>query len=173
MIGLKQYLEVGKIINTHGIKGELKLELWCDSAEFLKQFDTLYFNESGKDSVELLSARPQKHFAIIRLGGINSIEEAEKLKNRILYCNRDDAKIDEGANYIQDLIGCYVVDYDNEDVEYGRVCDVVNYGASDILDVESWGRHTLVPLIPDIVMEIDIEYQVIRIRAMKGLFDEN
>lgn len=169
---MKRYLEVGKINNTHGIKGELKLTLWCDGIDYLKQFDVLYLDDKGEKPIKVLSVRPQKNTAIIKLESIDTIEKAEQLKGRILYCNRDDAEIDENANYIADLIGCYVVDIDTEE-EYGRVDDVLNYGSCDIYDIESWGKHTLIPAIPDIVKEINTEYQVIRIKKMKGLFDEN
>lgn len=169
---MKKYLEVGKINNTHGVKGELKLTLWCDDIEYLKQFKTLYFDDKGEKAVKLLSARPQKNLAIIRLDGIDTMEKAEKLKGKLLYCNRDDAKIEEGSNYIADLIGCYVVDIDTEE-EYGQVKDVLNYGSCDIYDIESWGKHTLIPATDDIVKEINVEYKVIRIKKMKGLFDED
>lgn len=169
---MKKYLEVGKINNTHGVKGELKLTLWCDDIEYLKQFKTLYFDDKGEKAVKLLSARPQKNLAIIRLDGIDTMEKAEKLKGKLLYCDRDDAKIEEGSNYIADLIGCYVVDIDTEE-EYGQVKDVLNYGSCDIYDIESWGKHTLIPATDDIVKEINVEYKVIRIKKMKGLFDED
>ncbi len=169
---MKQYLEVGKITNTHGIKGELKLELWCDDIDYIRQFKTLYTDDKGKNALTLFSARQQKNCAILKFSEINSVEEALPYKNKILFGNRGDAKIDKNANYIQDLIGCYVVDM-NTNEEYGRVEDVVNYGASDILDIESWGKHRYVPMIPDIIKEINTEYQVIRILPMKGLFDEN
>lgn len=169
---MKKYLEVGKINNTHGVRGELKLTLWCDDIEYLKQFKTLYFDDKGEKAVELLSARPQKNLAIIRLDGIDTMEKAEKLKGKLLYCDRDDAKIEEGSNYIADLIGCYVVDIDTEE-EYGQVKDVLNYGSCDIYDIESWGKHTLIPATDDIVKEINVEYKVIRIKKMKGLFDED
>jgi 16S rRNA processing protein RimM len=169
---MKQYLEIGRINNTHGIKGEMKFELWCDDISYLKQFKTLYFDEKGERSVELISARPQKNSAIIKLDGIDSIEQAEKLKGTVLYGNREDASIDEDANYIQDLIGCYVVDIDTEE-EYGQVKDVLNYGSCDIYDIESWGKHYLVPAIPDVVKEINTEYKVIYIKKMKGLFNED
>lgn len=169
---MKQYLEIGKLNNTHGVKGELKMQLWCDDINYLKLLDTLYLDENGLKSVKLLSVRPQKDIAIIRLDGIDTIEKAEMLKGKVLYCNRDDAQIDEDANYIADIIGCYVVDVDTEE-EYGKVVDVVNYGSCDIYDIESWGKHTLIPAIPDIIKEINTEYQVIRIKKMKGLFDED
>ncbi|MGN0522063.1 MAG: ribosome maturation factor RimM [Eubacterium sp.] len=169
---MKQYLEVGKINNTHGIKGEVKMLLWCDDIDYLKQFDTLYLDDAGAKPLKLISVRAQKNMAILKFDGINSIEDAEKIKGRILYGNRDDAKIDDDANYIADIIGCYVVDIDTEE-EYGKVVDVLNYGSCDIYDTESWGRHTLIPATPDIVKEINTEYKVIRIKPMKGLFDEN
>ena len=169
---MKQFLEIGKLINTHGIRGEMKLELWCDDIDFLKQFKTLYLDDNGSDSLKLISARPQKNHAIVKFTEITSIDEAEKLKNSIVYCNRDDAEIDEDANYIQDLIGCTVVNAESNE-EYGRVADVVNYGASDILDVVNDKKHSYIPVIPDIVKEIDTENEIIRIIPMKGLFDED
>ena len=160
---MKQYLEVGKINNTHGIKGELKMQLWCDDINYLKQFKTLYFDDNGQKSVNVLSVRPQKNLAIIK---------AEEIKGKILYCNRDDATIDEEVNYIADLIGCRVVDIDSGK-EYGKVVDVLNYGSCDIYDTVSSGKHILIPATPDIVKEINTQYQIIKIKAMKGLFDEN
>lgn len=169
---MKQFLEVGKINNTHGVKGEMKLTLWCDDISYLKQLKVLYLDNKGEKPVRLLSVRPQKDLAIIKLDGYDSIERAEEIKGKVLYCNRDDAVIDENANYIADLIGCYIVDIDTEE-EYGQVKDVLNYGSCDIYDVESYGKHTLIPAIPDVVKEINTEYKVIRIKNMKGLFDEN
>lgn len=169
---MKQFLEVGMVNNTHGIRGELKFTLWCDDINYLKQLNVLYLDDKGEKPVKIISVRPQKNIAILKLENVNTIEQAEELKGRVLYCNRDDAVIDEDANYIADLIGCYVVDVDTEE-EYGQVKDVLNYGSCDIYDIESWGRHTLIPATPDIVKEINTEYQVIRIKKMKGLFDED
>lgn len=167
---MKQYLEVGLLNNTHGIKGELKLTLWCDDFAYLKQFRTLYLDDAGQQPLNVAAARPQKNMAIIKFKEISSLEEAEKLKDRVVYGNRDDASLPEGRNYIQDIIGCYVVDIDTEE-EYGKVVDVMNHGSCDIYDVESWGKHTLIPAIDEIVKEVNTEFRVIRIRPMKGLFD--
>ena len=169
---MKQFLEVGKVNNTHGIRGEVKLTMWCDDIDYLKQLKTLYLDDKGNKSLTLISARAQKNIAILKFSEITSIEQAEQLKNKVLYCNRDDAKIEEGKHYLADIIGCYVVVIDTEE-EYGKIVDVLNHGSCDIYDVESWGKHTLIPAIDDIVKEINTEYQVVRIKAMKGLFDEN
>ncbi|MCR5207698.1 MAG: ribosome maturation factor RimM [Eubacterium sp.] len=169
---MKQYLEIGKINNTHALRGELKLEMWCDGIDYLKQLERVYLDSKGEQELTLVSVRPQKNIAIIKLAEITTVEEAEKLKGRVLYCNRDDAQIDDGAYYIADLIGCYVVDADTDE-EYGRITDVMNYGSCDIYDVENDGKHVLIPAIPDVIAEINTEYQVVKIKPMKGLFDEN
>lgn len=169
---MKQYLEVGKLNNTHGIKGELKMLLWCDDINYLKQFKTLYLDSKGERPVKVASVRAQKDMAIIKLDGVNSIDDALTLKGKILYGDRNDAEIDDGANYIADLIGCQVVDIETDKV-YGRVIDVLNYGSCDIYDTQGSGKHILIPATDDIVKEINTEYKVIRIKAMKGLFDED
>lgn len=169
---MKQYLEIGKVNNTHGLRGEVKMALWCDDISYVKQLKSVYLDDKGNKKLTLVSARPQKNIAILKLAEITTVEQAEELKGKVLYCNRDDAKIDDDAYYIADLIGCYVVDVDTEE-EYGRIVDVQNHGSCDIYDIESWGKHTLIPAIPDIIKEVNVEYQVVRIKPMKGLFDED
>lgn len=169
---MKKYLEVGKIVNTHGIRGELKLQLWCDDAEYLKQFKTLYFDENGCKSVNLLSVRPHKNAAIIKLDGVNDMNSAEQLKNSILFANREDAVHAENAHYIQDIIGCEAVHFQTGE-SLGKVSDVLNYGASDILEIKNGKKINLVPLVDDFVCDIDEAAGVIKIKPIKGLFDEN
>ena len=111
---MKQYLEIGKLVNTHGIKGELKLDLWCDDIDYVKQFETVYLDDKGSKALTPVAVRPQKNMAIIKFAEITSIEQAEEYKNKIIYGNRDDAVIDDDANYIADLIGCRVVDIQTE-----------------------------------------------------------
>ena len=169
---MKQYLEIGKINNTHGLCGEVKMLMWCDDIDYIKQLKTVYLDDEGKKPLTLLSARQQKNVAILKFAEITTIDSAEELKNKVLYCNRDDAVIDDDVHYLADIIGCVVVDVDTNE-EYGKITDVLNYGASDIYDVERNGKHTLIPAIDDVVVEIDTENQTVRIKPMKGLFDEN
>lgn len=166
---MKQYLEIGKLVNTHGIKGELKLDLWCDDVDYVKQFETVYLDDKGSKALTPVAVRPQKNMAIIKFAEITSIEQAEEYKNKIIYGNRDDAVIDDDANYIADLIGCRVVDIETEQ-EYGTVADVLNHGASDILELADNGTKKYVPVIPDIVKDIDTDGEIIRIKYMQGLF---
>ncbi|MBQ9530552.1 MAG: 16S rRNA processing protein RimM [Eubacterium sp.] len=169
---MKTYLEIGKVNNTHGLKGEVKLEMWCDGIDYIKQLKTVYLDDKGNKALSIVSARPQKNIAIIKFSEINSIEEAQELKNKIIFCNRNDAEIDEDAYYLADIIGCSVVDIESNK-EYGKISDVMNYGSSDIYDVVQGKKHYLIPAIEDVVKEIDTEKQIVLIKAMKGLFDED
>lgn len=169
---MKEYLEIGKVNNTHGLKGEVKLEMWCDGINYIKQLKTVYLDDKGVKPLSIVSARPQKNIAIIKFAEISSIEEAQELKNKVIFCNRNDAEIDEGAYYLADIIGCKVIDIESKK-EYGKIADVMNYGSSDIYDVVSGKKHSLIPAIDDVVKEIDIENQIVFIKRMKGLFDED
>ncbi|MBE6742329.1 MAG: 16S rRNA processing protein RimM [Ruminococcaceae bacterium] len=169
---MKEFLEIGKVNNTHGLKGEVKLEMWCDGIDYIRQLKTVYLDDGGNKPLSIVSARPQKNIAIMKFAEISTIEEAEELKNKVLFCNRNDAEIDDGAYYLADIIGCTVVDIESGR-EYGKIADIMNYGSSDIYDVVSGKKHSLIPAIPDVVKEIDTEKQIVLIKAMKGLFDED
>ena len=94
----KQYLEVGKIVGTHGIRGEMRVECWANSPDFLKKFKTLYLDE-GKTAIAV-SCRPHKNIALMTAKGVGSIEEADKLRGKILYIDRKDVKLDEGEHFV-------------------------------------------------------------------------
>ena len=123
---MKQYLEVGFLNNTHGIKGELKMTLWCDGFDYLKQFKTLYLDSEGKNALNIEKVRPQKQGAIIKFKEINSPEEAQNTKGKTLYGNRDDARLPEGRNYIlcfKDIAGSdeITVTSDGEKIDFERL----------------------------------------------------
>jgi len=167
---MKQYLEVGLLNNTHGVRGEMKLTLWCDDLDYLRRFQVLYLDPEGQHPLHVTALRPQKQGAIIRFAEITSIEQAETIKGKVLYGDRADGKLPEGRTYIQDLLGCLVIDADSG-TAYGTIADVQNYGSCDIYDVQQGKAHTLVPAIDDVVVEKDVAAGVVKIRPMKGLFD--
>jgi 16S rRNA processing protein RimM len=168
---MEKYLEVGKIVGTHGIKGELRVEPWCDSPEFLAGFKTLYYNE-GAEKLKV-SSRPHKNIVLMKLKDVDTIEEAQKLRGRILYIDRADVKLPEGRNFIQDLIGCKVLDADDRAVEYGVIRDVFKTGANDVYTVKAPDcSEVLVPVIDSVVVEKNVEEGYVLIRPMKGLFTD-
>lgn len=169
---MKEFLEVGKITSAHGLRGEVKIELWCDGVEFLAAFNALYLDDEGKEKLTVKSVRRQKNGAIIKFDEISDINAAEALRGKALLCKRSDAPLEKGRHFIADLIGCRVIDIETKK-EYGTVSGVENYGASDILEIKSDKGLRLVPLINEIVKEIDAKQSYIAIQNMKGLFDEN
>ncbi len=167
----KQFLETGKITGTHGLKGEVRVQPWADSPEFLSEFDELYFDK-GAEKIEITASRVHKHMLIMKIKGVDSVEDAEKLRNKVLYMNRDDVALEDGAYFIQDLLGLAVVDDDSGET-LGQLDDVSETGANDVYHVKTpGGRVVLIPVIPDVVRDIDLEKGEIRIFKMKGLFDE-
>lgn len=166
----KQFLEVGKIVGTHGVRGELRVNPWSDTPDFLTAFKTLYFNE-GKEKIKV-KCRPHKNIVLMTAEGVVSVEEAEKLRGKVLYINRDDVKLPEGKNFVQDLIGCKVLDADNKSVEYGVIKDVFKTGANDVYTVKNGDKEYLVPVIDSVIIEKNVDEGIIYIRPMKGLFDD-
>ena len=167
----KQYLDSGKIVGTHGIKGEVRIEPWCDSPEFLCAFKKLYLDEKGQTFIEVKS-RPHKNITLAKIKGVDTIEAAEKLRGKIIYINRDDITLDEGVNFVQDLIGIEVKDAENGTV-YGKLTDVIRTGANDVYEItDSNNKKYLAPVIDEVVEEIDVDGGFVLIHPMKGIFDD-
>ena len=169
---LKQYLEIGQIVSTHGIKGEVRVNPWCDTPEFMKKFKTLYFDANGNKAVKITACRPHGNVVIIKLDGVDTVEEAQKLRNKTLYMNRADAKLGKGDWFIQDLIGCTVYDADDNEKTYGKLTDVAETGANDIWFIENNGKEYIIPAIKDVVINVNVENESVFIRPLKGIFDE-
>lgn len=169
---IKDFLAVGQIVGTHGVRGEMRVNPWADSPEFLKQFKTLYYDCEGKQSVKVISARPHGNIVLMKLEGVESVEAASALRNKRLYMKRADAKLDEGVYFIEELIGCEVFDADCAEKCYGKISDVSETGANDVWHIDKDGKEYLIPAIPDVVIDTDVEKNRVLIRPMKGIFDD-
>ena len=166
---MKKYLEIGKIVSVFGIKGEVKVEPWCDSPEFICEFDTLYY-KSGTP-VEIERSRVHKNQALLKIKGIDTPEEGVKLRGRVLYMDRDDVELDEGAYFQQDIIGLAVKDSASGE-EYGTVSDVLETGANDVYEItDKEGGKKYIPAIPDVIDKVDLENGIMTITPLEGLFD--
>ena len=169
---IKPFLEAGEIVSVHGLKGEVRVQPWSDSGEFLKSFKTFYFDKKGEKSVKVISLRPHGNVVIVKLEGTDTVEEANALRGKMLYLKREDAKLKEGQYFISELIGCSVFDADDESVFYGRISDVSFTGANDVWHIKSEsGKEYLIPAIPPVVIETDVFAEKVRIRPLKGIFD--
>lgn len=163
----KEYLEAGKIVNTHGIRGEVKIMPYTDVPELLCEFDKLFLD---RKEIFIERARVAKNTVIAKLEGVDTPEQAEKLRNKILYMHRDDLELDDDTYFIQDLIGIEVKDADTGFV-YGKIKDVMQTGANDVYVIEGNGREYLVPAIADVVISTDIDGNSMTIKVLDGLFD--
>lgn len=162
-------MEAGKIVGTHGLKGEVRVEPWCDSAAFLSSFKRLYRKDG--EEIRVLSSRPHKNVAILRLEGVDDINKADELRGVVLYINRSDVRLPKGTYFVQDIIDLKVIDCDSGE-EYGVVTDVLRTGANDVYQIEKDGRTYLIPAIDEVVIERNIEDGILLIRPMKGIFDD-
>lgn len=168
---MKEFIETGKIVNIHGLRGEVKIMPWSDDPEFICEFDILYL---GKDKklLQIENARVHKNMVLAKFKGIDTPEAANLLRNNIIYIDRNDVELEEGTYFIQDLIGLKVINADTNE-EYGNVTDVFQTGANDVYEVKNGDKTVLIPAIPDVIVNIDIENSVLMIRPLEGLFDED
>lgn len=171
---IKNYLEIGQIVSTHGIRGEVRINPWCNGPEFIKKFKTLYKNANGTDSFKVTSCRPHKNVAIAKFEGVDTVEMAQSLKNTVLFIKREDAHLPDGEWFISELLGCKVIDADDNSICYGEITDVAETGANDVWYVKTAnGEEVLIPAIPDVVVNCDVENDKVYIHALRGLFSED
>ena len=167
---MEELLETGKIVAIHALKGEVRVQPWCDSPEFLAEFEDLYLDGEW---VEIENARVQKTMVIMKIAGIDTPEAAQKLVGKVLYLSRDQVELEEGTYFITDLIGMQVIDADDPTHVYGVLTEVSNTGANDIYHVKfPDGKTRYVPAIPQVIDAVDVEGKVMTIRPLEGLFDD-
>lgn len=166
----EKYLEAGVIINKRGLAGELKVDSFCDSLEIFCSVPKFYLSPDGEKEMKVVSAKQYKGFAYIKLEGVSTVEEADSMRGKVLYALRDDIDISEGDIFIADLLGLPVYDSDSK-VCYGKIEDVVNYGASDVYVIRNEGKEYLFPAVSEFIESIDLEKGVY-ITPIPGIFDD-
>ena len=153
----KKY-EIGKIVNTFGIKGEVKIYPYVDYIMNLSYF----YVDNNKMEIE--KCRTQKNLIIVKIKGIDDINVVEDLKGKIIYVFEEDLpSLPQGTYYIKDLIGLDVITDDGK--ELGKLDDVIHTGANDVYDVNG----LLLPVIDEVVKKIDLENHKIIVHLIDGL----
>jgi len=169
---IKEYLELGRIVGTHGVRGEMRVNPSCDSPDFAKQFPVVYFDSMGATCKKVVSCRPHGNIFLLKIEGIESIEAAEKLRNTVIYIKRSDAKLKEGTWFIEELLSCTVKDA-SSGIVYGTLSDIEQYPANDVWTVkDDSGREYLLPAIKSVIKSVDVQAGVIEITPMKGIFED-
>ena len=164
---MKQYLEVGKVTNVHGLMGEVKVQPWADSPEFLCQFKTLYVDEAHWP-IQVERARVHKNMVIMKFEGLTDVPGALSLRNAILYIDRSDAKLPEGAFFLADIYGLEVRDAATGEV-LGQIADVLTLPANNVYVVKGGPRELMIPAVPQFIAETNIEDGFLRVNMMEGL----
>lgn len=165
-----QYLECGKIINTHGVKGGIKLESWCDTPADLASLKKIYLKNGAEYKChKVKKASVFKQFVLFELDGINDIDAAMALKNRVVFADRDDISVDDDAFFLADIIGLDVIDISNGE-KIGTLSDVLNLGASDLYEINTKNGKKLIPAVDEFIKEIDLEKGIF-VSLIEGLLD--
>lgn len=168
----KQYLECAKIINTHGVRGDVKLESLCDSPEVLASLERVFVLEGGKyREIEITHASVFKQFVLTKLEGVDDMDAAAAMKGTMLYASRDDFELGEGDYFIADLLGLPVIDNKDGKV-YGKITDVINRGASDIYVISTPGGERMMPVVDEFVKRVDTESGVY-VEVIPGLLTDD
>ena len=167
---MTKYLEIGQIVNTFGIKGMVKIKPFTDDINRFDKLKKVYIkNKDGKKEYQIQEVKYHKNMVLMKLEGIDTPEQADLLRQSYLLVNRDDEEpLKEGVYYIVDLIGLEV--YTDEGVLLGNVDDIFNTGSNDIYVVkDEMGKKILLPGIPDVLKNVDLEKGRITVHLISGL----
>ena len=167
---MKQFLEAGQIVRTHGVRGELVLDPWADSPQALLKVKDFYFDDSGARPAGLLARRVHKGRLLITLKGVDAVEQADRLRGRVLYANRDEIPLAQGSFFLQDLIGLTAVD-GNTGAVYGVLEEVIGTPANDVYRIVKDGKEYLFPAVKHMIKRTDVEAGVIELLPIPGIFD--
>ena len=159
-----RFLEAGQIVNTHGIQGEVKIVPWCDSPEFLCDFNTLSIDEKP---VKVRSARIHKGNVLAFLEGVDDVNAAMRLKGKTVFIDRTGVELPDGRHFIADLIGLEVRDAGSGTV-LGTVTDVLTPPAHEVYVVKG-EREYLIPAVDEFLIETNVEGGFIRVRLIEGM----
>ncbi len=159
----KRFLEAGRIVNTHGTHGEVKIQPWADSADFLTDFENIYIDGAP---LRVINARVHKGFVIAILEGVEDINSAMRLKNKVISIERSSAKLPDGSFFIQDVFGVEV--YDSEGLKLGKVSDVLFMPSHNIY-VVTGEREYLIPAVPEFVTDLDIPGGRMTVKLIDGM----
>lgn len=162
-----EFIDVGKITNVHGLMGEVRVDPWADSPDFLRQFKILYVGDTHWP-IEVIGCRTHKKMAILKFNGITDVNGGLMIRNQILSFKRSEVTLPEGHFYIADLIGIEAKDAETGEV-LGKLEEVLPMPAHNVYAIRGGEREILVPAVPTFVQETNIKEKYILIHMMDGL----
>ncbi len=165
-----KYLEAGKLINTHGVRGEFKFDVWCDSQASYMKVPEFYLRDNGEGKLEVEAIRKFGKFMLVKFRGIDTLDDALKYKNKTVYIDRDNVPKKDGAVFIADIIGLDAID--NATLQsFGKIIDFTDRGSGDLYEIELQNKKTVyIPANPVFVKKIDLDSGVF-FDLIEGLID--
>lgn len=158
-------LEAGRISNTHGVRGAVRILPWADSPEFLCGFERLYI-EGENAPRRVLSASVHKSQVLCQFDGVDTMEKAIALRGKLVYIDRNDVELEEGRHFVCDIIGLKVRDVKLGMI--GRVSDVLSLPAHDVYEV-SGAKTYLIPVVPQFVKSVNVAGGYIEVEIIEGM----
>ena len=167
---MEEYFEIGQIVNTSGLKGILKIKPFTDDIKKFSNLKTIYIKtKSGLTEFKIEQVRYVKNMVMLKLTGIDTVEEAEKYRNLYIKILRDqEEELEEGSYYVVDILGCKVNTDTNQ--ELGKVVDVFQTGSNDVYVVkDEQGKQILLPAIKQVIKNVDVKNKIIIVHLLEGL----
>lgn len=165
-----EYLKIGQIINTHGVKGELKVYPLTDDIKRFKRLKQVWMESpDGYRAFKVEGVKFVREFPILKLENIATMNDAEKLKNEYIYVDRENAvKLPKDTYFIADLIGMQV--FTDDEKLLGTLTDVISTGANDVYEITPpEGKSFLIPAIGHVILDVDIEGRRMKVKLLEGL----
>ena len=167
---MEEYFEIGQIVNTSGLKGVLKIKPFTDDIKKFSNLKTIFIKtKNGLTEFKIEQVRYVKNMVVLKLAGIDIVEEAEKYRNLYITVLRDqEEELEEGSYYVVDILGCKVNTDANQ--ELGKIVDVFQTGSNDVYVVkDEQGKQILLPAIKQVIKNVDIKNKIIIVHLLEGL----
>lgn len=161
----KPFLEGGQIVNTHGIKGEVKLVSWCDSPEVLSAVPTYYIDGTA---VKVRAARVHQGNVLALLEGVEDVNAAMRIKGKTVLLRREDLPAPPGGYFLADLLGLTVTDAATGET-LGELADILFPSSQSVYVVRGGERERMIPAVPEFVESVDVDGGVMRVRLIEGM----
>ena len=169
---MEQYLDIGEIVTTHGVTGEMKLYPWTGFPKSLLKIKNVFFNRNHDVPHEVLGIRSQGNMILIRISGINSMEDAHRLVGTVVSADRNEIIVAKDKVFVADLIGLEAVEH-SDGRHIGTVSDVITGGVQDLYVVKlENGEERMVPAVPAFIKKIDFKNSRVEIESIEGLFED-
>ncbi len=165
---MENLIDVAEIVNTHGLRGEVKVIPRTDYVEFFEEIDGVYTKDGTYFKIK--SVKYHKGSAILKLSGVDAIEEADKMRQTVLYVEKSlFDSLPEGTYLVADIIGLEVKD---EKLSYGHITDVFQTGSNDVYTVEKKGSETIyLPALKTVIKEVNLAEGYMLVEIPEGLLD--